>query len=109
MSAALRHRDRDAVRVLRTVLAAVANAEAQPYSDETPTRLRADGPIAGSTGGLGAAEVARRDLDPDTILAIVAGERDERLAAADDLAGRGAYDAAGALLAEATLLERYLG
>ncbi|GAA4368250.1 hypothetical protein [Nocardioides caricicola] len=108
LAAALRARDKDTARVLRTVLSAIANAEAQPDVDDTPLSLRSEGAIAGAVSGLGAADVARRELDPDAVRAVVAGERDERLTAADDLDARGAGDAAGALRAEAALLERYL-
>lgn len=109
LTAALRARDKDTARVLRTVLAAIANAEAQPDPDETPTSLRSDGAIAGAASGVGAADVARRELDEDEVRAIVAGERDERLVSAEDVAARGAVDAADALRAEAALLEPYLG
>ena len=108
LTAALKARDRESARVLRTVLSAIANAEAQPASDDTPTSLRSQGVIAGAAAGLGAAEVARRDLGAGDVRAIVAAERDGRLAAAEDLDGRGAGDAAEALRAEAALLERYL-
>jgi uncharacterized protein YqeY len=109
LTAAMRERQRESVRVLRTALSAIANAEAQPNPDETPTSTRSSGPIAGAADGLGAAEVARRELDPSEIRAIVQAERDERLTAADGLAARGALDAADALRAEAALLDRYLG
>jgi hypothetical protein len=95
--------------VLRTVLSAVANAEAAPHADETPPSSRSAGGIAGAADGLAATEVARRELDEQTVRAIVEAERAELLAAADDLAGRGALDAAGALRADATYLQRYLG
>jgi hypothetical protein len=106
---AMRARDRELVRVLRTVLSAIANAESQPDLDETPLRDRSDGPIAGAVEGLAAAEVARRELDTQEVRAIVEAERDERLSAADNLATRGAVEAAEALRAEATLLDRYVG
>jgi uncharacterized protein YqeY len=109
LTAALRARDKDAVRVLRTVLSAIANAEAQPNVDETPLSLRSEGAIAGAVQGLAAADIARRDLDDAELTAIVAGERDERLAAADDLAARGATAAADGLRAEAAMLEQYVG
>lgn len=108
LTAALRARDRATVRVLRTVLAAIANAEAPPDLDETPLSVRSTGPIAGAAQGLAASEVPRRELQPHEVRAIVAAERDERLGAAEDLATRGALDAADGLRAEAALLERYL-
>lgn len=104
----MRERDRAAVRVLRTVLAAIANAEAQPDLDETPVSLRSEGPIAGAVDGLTAADVVRRSLTEAEVRALVMAERDERLAAADDLAGRGAGEAATALRDQAALLEVYL-
>lgn len=108
LTAALRERDRAAAGVLRAVLAAIANAEAQPDTDERTVSERTDGPIAGAAQGLGAADVGRRELSVDDLRGIVAAERDERLAAASDLAARGADDAAAALRREAALLERYL-
>ena len=90
------------------MLSAIANAEAQPDLDATPMSLRSSGVIAGAADGVGAAEVARRILDPRGERGIVKSERDERLASADELASRGALDAAGALGAEAALLDRYL-
>ena len=108
LTAAMRERQRDSVRVLRTVLSAIANAEAQPDTDETPMSSRSSGPIAGAADGLGAAEVARRELDAAEIRAIVQAERDERLTAGEEMAARGALDAADVLRAEAALLDRYL-
>ncbi len=103
----MRERDRDTVRVLRTILSALANAEAQPVED-APAAGLASGPIAGASRGLGATEAARRDLDGDQVRAIVCAERDERVAAADDLARRGAPQAAADLMAEVAVLDRYL-
>ena len=94
--------------MLRTVLSAIANAEARTDVEETPTSVRSSGGIAGAAAGIGAADVVRWELTGDDLLAIVAAERNERLAAADDLAGRGAQEAAEDLRAEAALLARYL-
>ena len=104
----MRERDRELTRVLRTVLSAIGNAEAQPDLDETPMSLRSVGVIAGAVEGVAAAEMVRRELDAREVRAIVEAERDERLTSADDLAGRGAAEAAGVLRTEAALLDRYL-
>jgi uncharacterized protein YqeY len=110
LTAALRERDRDTARVLRTALSAIANAEAQPAADgDEPLRLQGDGPIAGASDGLGSADVARRELTTDDVRAVVRSERDECLASAADLEARGATDAAAALRADAEVLERYVG
>ncbi|HWL42890.1 MAG TPA: GNAT family N-acetyltransferase [Ilumatobacter sp.] len=107
LTAAMRRRDASTVRVLRTVLAAVANAEAV---DAVPTHVPApaESPIAGAAHGLGATDVARRELTDAEVVAIVRGERDERLAAAAELAANGHTARAAKLRVEAALLDPYL-
>jgi uncharacterized protein YqeY len=107
LTTALRARDRDAVRVLRTVLSAISNAEAPPGSAGAAS-LPSGGPIAGAVEGLGATEVDRRVLDDDQVRAIVEGEHAERVEAAEDLESRGANDPAAVLRREAEFLELYL-
>lgn len=107
LSTAMRDRDRERAQLLRTVLSAIANAEAQPV-DALPTGPAAEGPVAGAAVGLGATEAARRELSADDVRAIVAAERDERLSAAEELQRRGAVDAADTLRAEAAALDTYL-
>ena len=108
VAAALRSGNRESVRVLRTMLSAIANAEAQPDPDATPISMRSDGVIAGAADGVAAAEVARRTLEARDERGIVESECDERLAAADELDSHGALDAVAVLRAEAALLKRYL-
>ena len=108
LKAAMRDRDRDAVRVLRTVLAAIDNAGAQPHPEAPYSTVPASSTVAKAAHGLGAAEVDRRELDTHQVRGTVEAERDERLSAAHDLAARGAHDAATTLRAEAELLQRYL-
>lgn len=85
------------VSVLRTTLAALANAEAVDPAAGAPL-VR-----AGLFG-----DVERRHLGAADIVAVVAAERDELHAAADQLdqAGRGAE--ADACRARAAVLDRYL-
>jgi len=94
---ALKAGDVVTVSVLRTTLAALANAEAVDPAAGAPL-VRA--------GLLG--DVERRNLATDDVVAVVAAERDELQAAADllDQAGRAA--AAGACRARAAILGRYL-
>ena len=108
LTVAMRSRDRDTVRVLRSTLAAIANAEAQPSDDSEPTAPRSAGGIAGASSGLGATDVPRRVLTVDDVHGIVADERRERLDSAHDLAERGAAEPAAALRAEAAILDGYL-
>ncbi|RNL65211.1 hypothetical protein EFK50_04400 [Nocardioides marmoriginsengisoli] len=107
LTTAMRARDTDRVRVLRTVLAAIANAEAQPAADAGPVSARTSGPIAGAVSGLGATETDRRDLSEDEVRAIVRAEHDERIDAAGALPAQAAAQA-DVLRAEAALLAEYL-
>ncbi|MFC4126567.1 hypothetical protein [Nocardia rhizosphaerae] len=99
---ALKSRDRSAVSALRTVLGAIDNAEAVDASD---TRA---GALEDSALGLGAAEVSRRDLTEDDILAIVRREIDERHTAAAEYDRLGATDRRDRLIAEAAALSAVL-
>lgn len=108
-------RDTATTAVLRSALAAVANAEALPVAEatigteETATgSVSEEGPIAGAAVGLGATEAARRELSDEDVRAIVSAEQSERLSAATDLEARGATEHAEQLRAEAELLAVYL-
>ena len=98
-------RDTTATAVLRSTLAAIANAEALPVAEGA---LSAEGAIAGAAIGLGATEAARRDLSVQDVRGIITGEQTERLAAATDLDSRGMGERAEQLRAEAALLAAYL-
>jgi len=100
-------KDRDAARVsaLRSALSAIDNAE-------TPDGARVDAPssgtIAGGVVGLGAAEVARRELSDEQIRSLLQGEIDERFAAARDIEATH-FERAAILRAEAVVLSDLLG
>ncbi len=98
-------RDTTATAVLRSTLAAIANAEALPVAE---TALSMDGPIAGAAIGLGATEAARRNLSDEDIRSIISAEQSERRAAASDMESHGAAEKAEQLRAEAELLGAYL-
>jgi len=101
-------KERDATRVsaLRSALSAIDNAE-------TPDTVDVDAPasetIAGGVVGLGAAEVARRELSDAQIRDLMRAEVDERLAAAEQMSGGDHTERAAALRAEATVLTGLLG
>lgn len=101
-------KQRDTVRVsaLRSALGAIDNAE-------TPDAVAAvgqqSGEIAGAVSGLGATEVARRELSDEQIRRLVQSEIDERRSAADDFIAGGHSERAAALRAEATVLADLLG
>ncbi|MFI5625929.1 hypothetical protein ACIA03_20860 [Nocardioides sp. NPDC051685] len=108
-------RDATATAVLRSTLAAIANAEALPVTETALSTdgmasgsASAEGPIAGAAIGVGATEAARRDLTDDDVRAVISGELAERLAAATDLDSHDATEKASQLRAEADLLGAYL-
>ena len=74
-------KDRDSTRVsaLRSALSAIDNAETP---DDARVDAASSGTIAGGVVGLGAAEVARRELSDAEIRELLHAEVDERLAAA---------------------------
>lgn len=106
LTAAMRRRDRAAVSTLRSVLSTIANAEAVPVADAPVADASAatEGPVAGAVVGLGAAEAPRRELSEDDVRALVAGDRDDLLAAAAVVAPERAEE----LRAAADLLATYL-
>jgi uncharacterized protein YqeY len=99
---------RDAVRVsaLRSALAAIDNAET-PGTVEVVGRPA--GAIAGAVAGVGATEVARRELSDEQIRNLVRSEIDERLSASEAFTSGGHTERAAMLRAEATILAGLLG
>ena len=95
--AALKAGDVAAVSVLRTALAALANAEAVNPGAGAPL-VR-----AGLFG-----DVERRNLGTVDVIAVVAGERDELQAAAAVLDAAGRTTEADACRTRAAILDRYL-
>ncbi len=107
LTAAMKARDKIAVAVLRTALAAIDNAEAVP----APPAGRAPATseyVAGTSVGLGSAEVARRELTLDDLYAVLRGQIDEWTAEADTYAAHGQAEAGDRLRREADVLRGYL-
>jgi uncharacterized protein len=100
-------KDRDATRVaaLRSALSAIDNADTP---DVARVNAAESGTIAGGVVGLGAAEVARRELSDQQIRALVQGEIDERLSAASEI-DASHEERAATLRAEAAVLRDLLG
>jgi len=110
-------KDRDAPRfsALRSALSAIDNAGAVPTAtlgSATPVNMNPDasasGTIAGGVVGLGAAEVARRELSDAQIRQLVQGEIDERLAAAGEIDATH-IERAAILRSQAAVLSDLLG
>lgn len=92
--AARKRQDHVEVAAIRSLLSALANAEAVPV------------PVSSYRVVEGRADVPRRVLTAAEVEAVVRAEVEERRHAADEYAGRG-VETAG-LRAEAAVLERYL-
>jgi uncharacterized protein len=103
---ALKQRDTAAVSVLRSALAAIANAEALPAP--APGGGAVGRYVAGSMTGLGAAEASRRVLTEAEIDGLVAAEVAERRAAAARYEQTGHADRADRLRREADALAAVL-
>ena len=97
LKAAMQGRATDEVRLLRTLIAAVDNAEAVPGEHKNIQR----------TFGDPGSEVARRELDGGDLAALLDREIEERLAAAAGY-DAGQPDQAARLRAEAALIAGYL-
>ena len=99
LPAAMKARDKDGVAALRSALAAIENAAAQPPQDAK---------LGLPAKGLGVTEVARREQDEAEIERIVRAEIAERLTAADEYNGLGLSDQADRLRAGARSLAAHL-
>ena len=96
LKTAMSARDRTAVAVLRTTLAALSNAEAVSAEGSRP-----------ATGAF-ANEVARNELDDAAVQAVIERERAELAASADEYDEVGQADEAAALRQQVAVLDRYL-
>ena len=99
LKAAMQARAADEVRVLRTLIAALDNAEAVPSAQKAYVP-RAFGDPSG--------EVARQVLDGDAVDLVLKAEVDSRLAAAADYDTHEQREQASRLRDEAALIARYL-
>jgi len=102
--AAMKERDRVAVTVLRSTLAAIDNAEAI----DAPAAAGGSSAIESSPVGIGVAEVERRALSEEDIVQIVRAEMTDREAAALEYDRAGRPERAEALRAEAQALSSHL-
>jgi uncharacterized protein YqeY len=107
LSAAMKARDRVAITVLRTTLAAIDNAEAvDPSAGETP--VTGSHHIAGASAGVGSTDVTRRVLSDADIDAVIREQADERWQVAAEYEKLGQVQAADTLRREAAVLDKYL-
>ncbi len=106
LTAAMRARDRQTVGTMRSVLAALENAEAVPVTHET--RVGPSVHVAGAADGLGAGEAPRRSLTPDDERAVVERELAELRASSAVLADAGEHERSAELARLAETVEEVL-
>lgn len=99
---ALRAKDKSSLSVIRQTLAAIDNAEAPDISHAPAAQSEV---IAGAADGVGAGDIARRQLGPDEVTAIVEREMHERRESAASYASLGRQSEAAALEREADVLQ----
>jgi uncharacterized protein YqeY len=104
LAEAIRRRDLVAIRVLRTTIAAIDNAEAPPLDPADLTGVS----IERSPSYVGAREVPRLELAAAEVRALVESEIDERLDAASGYEQAGRRQRADDLRAEAAVLRGFL-
>ncbi|MGV9800759.1 glutamyl-tRNA amidotransferase [Mycobacterium sp. NPDC003449] len=101
---ARKNRDTGTVSALRSALSAIDNAETPDHGDLDV----ASGPIAGAVTGVGAAEVARRELSDADIRGLIQAEIDERLTAAGQYVSGGHHERAAELRTQVAVLRQLL-
>jgi uncharacterized protein len=103
LTAAMKERDAVAVGALRSVLAAIDNAEAVDRGQAPPSGV-SHARLAATVRGLGAGDVARRSLTDAELEAVVRGEVTERGIAAEESERAGQRERAEQLRREARLI-----
>jgi uncharacterized protein YqeY len=103
---AMKTRDADAVKAVRSALAAIANAEA--VTDTHGTSPPGDRPIPASARGLGAGDVPRRSISEIDVLDIIGAEVEDRIQSARQYDALGQTASANELRAQARVLKLYL-
>lgn len=107
LESAVRARDRQTVEALRSVIAALENAEAVPVASHgSPVAMSKH--VAGAAVGVGAGEVPRRVLSREDERALVAREVAELRSSAATLAEAGRHERSEKLIRRAETVEELL-
>lgn len=103
----MRARDKRTAGAMRTVIAALENAEAVPV-ESTGTPVTSSEYVAGTGRGLGVGEAPRRALSPDEERALVAREVAELRLSSETLAKAGRHERSAEVLQMAETVEEVL-
>ncbi len=105
LRAAMKAQRRDEMAALRTLIAAIDNAESVEEASSPP--MPSSEHVAGAVQGLGAADAPRRSLSEHDLQRIIEAELWERDAQAERLTLLGRVDDASRLRVEADVIARY--
>jgi hypothetical protein len=105
LRAAMKAQRRDEMAALRTLIAAIDNAES--VEDASPPPQPSSEHVAGAVPGLAAAEATRRSLSERDLQRVIEAELWERDAQAERLTRLGRADEASRLRVEAAVIARY--
>ncbi len=107
LKTAMKERSGVDVAAIRSLLAALDDAQAVPAPAHVPASSLAGEHVAGASVGGGSTEVARLELTEAEIALVVDGQIEERRAAATTFDAVDQPDAADRLRAEARVIEGY--
>lgn len=107
LAAAMKARAAVDVSAIRSLVAALDDAQAAPVPAHVPVSSLSGEHVAGAATGVGSTEVDRLELTAAEIALVIAGQIEERQAAAVTFEGVGQSEAAERLRAEARVIECY--
>jgi hypothetical protein len=103
----MKAQQRDEMAALRTLIAAIDNAESVEDPSPPPEPRPSSEHVAGAVPGLGAADAARRSLSERDLQRVIEAELWDRDAQAERLTLLGRVDDASRLRIEADVIARY--
>jgi uncharacterized protein YqeY len=107
LTAAMKARRNEEVATIRTLMAAIDNAEAAGIEPPTSTTLPNSRDFAGAVLGIGSGDTPRRELDAAELDEILGAEIADRRAHEAQYGAGGRSDAAERMRREAELITRY--
>jgi uncharacterized protein YqeY len=107
LTTAIKARRSDEVATMRTLMAAIDNAEAAGVRPPTSGTSSSSEDFAGAVSGVGSGDAPRRELDEAELDEILAAEITDRCAQAEDFEVLGRPDDALRLRDQAAVIKRY--
>ena len=109
LTAAMKARQREELATIRTLIAAIDNAEAVGVGSPASPTSASSGDFAGAIAGFGSGDVPRRELNETDLDELLDAEITDRRAQAEEFEALGRPDEALRLRDQAALIKRYRG